>query len=85
MSVITPKGTKPNTQHRTTKGTYATYEQARLAGLMYEGAGTVSIKRKRDHFTLRIDSRPKICGEDFMAGAVCVLLAGHGGSHRSGE
>jgi len=26
-----------------------------------------------------------LCGEDFMAGAICVLPEGHSGGHRSGE
>jgi hypothetical protein len=62
--MMTPKGTKPNTQHRTTRGTFDTYEDA-LRGrsrflLGNESEGTVvTIMRKRDHFTLRIDSKPK--------------------------
>jgi hypothetical protein len=63
--MITPKGTKPNTQHRISKGNYATYEDAVRAKARFvlgneaEGA-EVSIKRVGDRFTLRIDSKPRV-------------------------
>jgi len=60
----TPKGTTPNTQHRTTRGRFDSYEAAKagrtrfLMGNESEGS-VVTISRRGDHFTLRIDSKPK--------------------------
>lgn len=58
----TPKGTKPNTQHRTTQGRYASYDEANRALHAYLVEHDVPIKslsimRRTGYFTLRIDSR----------------------------
>jgi hypothetical protein len=61
--MITPKGTRPNTQHRISLGRYATYVDAVRAKdrhmLLNEGV-TAAVKRVGDHFTLRIDSKPEV-------------------------
>jgi hypothetical protein len=65
--MITPKGTKPNTQHRHSKGRYATYLEAAEAAAwpptvmeMEANGERVSIKRVGDRFTLRIDSKSRV-------------------------
>lgn len=60
----TPKGTKPNTQHRTSRGRFDTYEDALRGKARFEmgneSEGKITtIRRVGDHFTLRIDSKVK--------------------------
>ena len=61
---MTPKGTKPNAQHRTTKGRFASYDEANRARHQYlvdhdMPIKSVGVMRKRDHYTLRIEKEVK--------------------------
>ena len=49
--MMTPKGTKPNAQHRETVGRYATYAEA-LAALEADERG-IGVVRKNTHFAIR--------------------------------